>query len=140
MQFAKPSIILATITMALAAPSAQKRGDTCTIMGTEGISQSACGGAANCVSASGSLELQCTNGVKWKSGNKLPNKQTVTASTTGLDHDIDWDQKWETGGYDWCTAAYNGGSKIDGKVNDPETQGIFGVTDQSYTCSVTFDI
>ncbi|KAJ5995095.1 hypothetical protein N7481_002072 [Penicillium waksmanii] len=141
MHFAKISIILASIPAVLAAPAAQqKRGDTCTLMGTEGISQSTCGGVVNCIAATGSLRLQCTNGVKWDNNKQEPIKQTIKASDSGLDHDIDWDQQWMTGGYKWCTAAYNGGDKIDGKVDDPKVSGMFGETDQSYTCGVTFDI
>jgi hypothetical protein len=45
-----------------------------------------------------------------------------------------------TGGYKWCNAAYNGGDKVDGKVDDPKVSGMFGETDDSDTCGVTFDI
>ncbi|KAJ5099700.1 hypothetical protein N7532_006701 [Penicillium argentinense] len=140
MQFAKAPIFLACITAALAAPAHQKRGDTCTILGTTGMSQSTCGQAVNCIAVSRTLELKCSNGVSWDNGGDMPIAQTIKASDTGLEGDIVWDQKWETGGYDWCNAAYNGGDKIDGKVDDPEVSSSFGVSDQSYTCSVTFDI
>lgn len=140
MHFSTPIVALAAILGASsAAPSLRKRGDTCTIIGVESDTQTTCGGVSNCISAGGTLALSCSNGITWNNGGDLPNDQTVSMDDTGLAYNIDWKQDWSTGGYDGCTAGYNGWVYT-GVVDDPTVAGIFGETTDTDQCSVTFPI
>ncbi len=134
---------LTLLTLASSAPVAttlSTRGDTCTITGYEGDSQSVSYGiGATGTSASGGLSVSCTSGQKWSNGDQLPNPQTVKASDTKLAQDINWDQSWKTGGYVSCSASYGGGGKVDGTTGNNIQPGV-GVTSSSSTCVVTFDI
>ena len=136
---------LALVALASSAPVNQfetlaRRGDTCTVTGTEGDSQSVSYGiGATGTSASGNLLVDCTNGKHWSSGRSLPNSQTVKASDTSLAQDIHWKQSWKTGGYKSCSASYGSGADVSGKIGSNIQPGV-GTTSSSYTCSVTFDI
>ncbi|KAL8756592.1 MAG: hypothetical protein Q9199_002821 [Rusavskia elegans] len=113
--------------------------DTCTITGTLGFSQiMSYGISVTGTSVSGGLYVKCTNGKEW-SNRHSPNPQTIKASDTGLEQNINWNQK-SLQSIKSCSASYGSGAQVSGTVAPQDIKSGFGFSSTESSCSVTIDI
>ncbi|KAL8854475.1 MAG: hypothetical protein Q9221_000746 [Calogaya cf. arnoldii] len=133
------------VLLSKAAPALQRRGDTCRIDALDTKTLSISGGVGNSIpstSLSEGLSVKCTNGKFWSTDN-VPNPQTIKASETGLDKDINWNLDLDLSGFTSCSASYGNGPQVSGTIDDQDIQSgvdTFGYRAMSSLNSATDDM